>query len=90
MKLGAKAVGLFLSDGPDNPPVTFGGYRISIVETPTCEVGQIISGGAFGLPEDEVIFECRDYALMLMSDETAATAMREVILSLLYALSDDN
>lgn len=88
--LAAKAVGLFLSDGPENPPVTFGGYRLSIVETPTCEVGQIIAGGAFGLSDDEVIFECRDYTLMLMSDETEDTAMREVIPSLLYVLTDDN
>ncbi len=90
VKLAAKAVGLFLSEGPDNPPVTFGGYRLSIVEEPTCEVGQIIAGGAFGLSADDVIFECRDYSLMLMSDETAATAAREVIPSLLYVLSDDN
>lgn len=88
--LAAKAVGLFLSNGPDNPPVTFGGYRLSIVETPTCEIGQIIAGGAFGLSDDEVIFECRDYTLMLMSDEAEDSAMREVIPSLLYALSDDN
>ncbi|MDP8861126.1 hypothetical protein QZQ45_22415 [Serratia marcescens] len=90
VKLAAKAVGLFLSEGPDNPPVTFGGYRLSIVETPTCEVGQIIAGGAFGLSDDEVIFECRDYTLMLMSDEAEDSAMREVIPSLLYVLSDDN
>jgi len=90
VKLAAKAVGLFLSEGPDNPPVTFGGYRLSIVETPICEVGQIIAGGAFGLSDDEVIFECRDYTLMLMGDETEDTAMREVVPSLLYVLSDDN
>lgn len=90
VKLAARAVGLFLSEGPDNPPVTFGGYRLSIVETPTCEVGQIIAGGAFGLSGDEVIFECRDYTLMLMGDETEDSAMREVIPSLLYVLCDDN
>lgn len=90
LKLATKAVGLFLSEGPDNPPVTFGGYRLSIVETPTCEVGQIIAGGAFGLSGDEVIFECRDYTLMLMDDEAGVTAMRQVIPSLLYALADDN
>lgn len=55
-----------------------------------CEVGQIIAGGAFGLSDDEVIFECRDYTLMLMSDEAEDSAMREVIPSLLYVLSDDN
>lgn len=88
--LAAKAVGLFLSEGPDNPPVTFGGYRLSIVEIPTCEIGQIIAGGAFGLSDDEVIFECRDYTLMLMSDEAEDNAMREVIPSLLYVLADDN
>jgi len=90
VKLAARAVGLFLSEGPDNPPVTFGGYRLSIVETPTCEVGQIIAGGAVGLSDDEVIFECRDYTLMLMGDETEDSAMREVIPSLLYVLADDN
>ncbi|WP_447886436.1 hypothetical protein [Serratia fonticola] len=90
VKLATKAVHLFLSEGPDNPPVTFGGYRLSIVEEPTCEVGQIIAGGAFGLSVDDVIFECLDYTLMLMDDETEGTAMREVIPSLLYVLSDDN
>lgn len=90
VKLATKAVCLFLSEGPDNPPVTFGGYRLSIVEEPTCEIGQIIAGGAFGLSVDDVTFECLDYTLMLMDDETEGTAMREVIPSLLYVLSDDN
>jgi len=89
VKLAAKTVGLFLSEGPDSPPVTFGGYRLSIVETPICEIGQIIAGGAFGLSGDEVIFECRDYTLMLMGDEAEHNAMREVIPSLLV-LADDN
>ncbi|MEL4887935.1 hypothetical protein N6P31_12770 [Pectobacterium betavasculorum] len=87
--LSAKAVGLYLSEGPDNPPVTFGGYRLSIVETPACEVGEIIAGGAFGLSDADVVFECRDYMLMLMSDETELTAMREVVPSLLYVLAED-
>ncbi|WP_145551848.1 MULTISPECIES: hypothetical protein [Yersinia] len=87
--LAAKAVGLYLSEGPDNPPVTFGGYRLSIVETPECETGQIIAGGAFGLSAVDVVFECLDYMLTLMSDETEETAMREVIPSLLYALGND-
>jgi len=87
-RLAAKATELFLSEGPDNPPVTFGGYRLSIVETPDHEIGQIIAGGAFGLSADEVVFECRDYTLTLMSDETEETAMRRVIPSLLYALAD--
>lgn len=90
VRLAARAVGLFLSEGPDNPPVTFGGYRLSIVETPTCEVGQIIAGGAFGLSDDDVIFECRDYTLTVMDDETEAMALRQVIPSLLYVLADDN
>lgn len=88
-QLAARAVELFLSEGPYNPPVTFGGYRLSIVETPDHEIGQIIAGGAFGLSTDEVIFECRDYTLRLMGDETEETAMRRVIPSLLYALADD-
>ena len=88
-QLAADAVALFLSQGPYNPPVTFGGYRLSIVETPEHEVGQIIAGGAFGLSADDVVFECRDYTLSLMSDETEETAMRRVIPSLLYALADD-
>lgn len=87
--LAAKATELFLSEGPYNPPVTFGGYRLSIVETPDNEIGQIIAGGAFGLSADEVVFECRDYTLCLMSDETEETAMRRVIPTLLYALADD-
>ncbi|MDM9306728.1 hypothetical protein ACIAGE_30455, partial [Klebsiella quasipneumoniae subsp. similipneumoniae] len=85
----AKAVELFVSEGPYNPPVTFGGYRLSIVETPDDEIGQIIAGGAFGLSAYDVIYECRDYTLTLMSDETEETAMRRVIPSLLYALADD-
>lgn len=90
VKLAAKAVGLFLSEGPYNPPVTFGGYRLSIVETPAFEVEQIVAGGAFGLSGNEVIFECWDYTLTVMDDETEATALRKVIPSLLYALADDN
>lgn len=88
-QLTAKAVELFLSEGPYNPPVTFGGYRLSIVETPDVEIGQIIAGGAFGLSAYDVFYECRDYTLTLMSDETEETAMRRVIPSLLYALADD-
>ncbi|WJV54445.1 hypothetical protein PCO85_02990 [Prodigiosinella aquatilis] len=87
--MAAKAVDLYLSEGPDNPPVTFGGYRLSIVETPECETGQIIAGGAFGLSAVDVVFECLDYTLTLMSDEIEETAMREVIPSLLYALGND-
>lgn len=88
-QLAAKAVELFLSEGPYNPPVTFGGYRLSIVETPDDEIGQIIAGGAFGLSAYDVVYECRDYTLTLMSDETEETAMRRAIPSLLYALADD-
>ncbi|CNK43512.1 Uncharacterised protein [Yersinia mollaretii] len=87
--MSAKAMGLYLSEGPNNPPVTFGGYRLSIVETPEREVGQIIAGGAFGLSAVDVVFECLDYTLTLMSDEAEETAMREVIPSLLYALGND-
>ena len=76
-QVAAKAVELFVSEGPYNPPVTFGGYRLSIVETPDDEIGQIIAGGAFGLSAYDVIYECRDYTLTLMSDETEETAMRE-------------
>lgn len=88
-QLAAKAVELFVIEGPYNPPVTFGGYRLSIVETPDDEIGQIIAGGAFGLTAYDVVYECRDYTLTLMSDETEETAMRRVIPSLLYALADD-
>lgn len=63
---------------------------LSIVETPDHEVGQIIAGGAFGLFAGDVIFECRDSTLVLMSDETEETAMRRVTPSLLYVLADDN
>lgn len=88
-QLAAKAVELFLSEGPFNPPVTFGGYRLSIVETPDNEIGQIIAGGAFDLSAYDVVYEYRDYTLTLMSDETEETAMRRVIPALLYALADD-
>jgi hypothetical protein len=37
----------------------------------------------------DVVFECLDYTLTLMSDEIEETAMREVIPSLLYALGND-
>ncbi|EMX8410382.1 hypothetical protein N4224_02145 [Yersinia enterocolitica] len=87
--MAAKAVGLYLSEGPDNPPVTFGGYRLSIIETPEWETGQIIAGGAFGLSAIDVVYECLDYTLTLMSDEIEETAMREVIPSLLYVLGND-
>jgi hypothetical protein len=87
--LAAQAVGLYLSQGPDNPPITFGGYRLSIVETPIHEIGQIIAGGAFGLSAEDVVFECLDYTLELMSDETDSTAIRTVIPALLYVLGDD-
>ena len=33
-QLAAKAVELFVSEGPYNPPVTFGGYRLAVVEKP--------------------------------------------------------
>jgi hypothetical protein len=79
-QVAAKAVELFVSEGPYNPPVTFGGYRLSIVETPDDEIGQIIAGGAFGLSAYDVIYECRDYTLTLMSDETEETAMRRLSL----------
>lgn len=85
----AKAVGLYLSRGDDNPPITFGGYRLSMVEVPEWEFN-IIAGGAFGLSVDDVIFECREYTLTLMQDETEDTAMREVIPSLLHVLIDDS
>lgn len=87
--LAAKVVGLYLSEGPDNPPETFGGYRLSIVETPMYEVGQIIAGGAFGLSATDVVFECLDYTLALMEDETEVTAMRQVVPTLLYILGND-
>ncbi|HIE4215496.1 TPA: hypothetical protein ACXM5D_000999 [Proteus mirabilis] len=73
----------------NNTPVTFGGYRLAIVKTPEWETGQIVAGGAFGLSADEVIFECRDYTLTLMDDETEDTALRDVVPSLLYVLADD-
>ncbi|MDY4323990.1 hypothetical protein [Pectobacterium brasiliense] len=79
-----------MSEGPDSPPVTFGGYRLSIVEKPACEVGEIIACGAFGLSDADVVFECQDYTLMLMEDETESTAMREVVPSLLYVLAEDD
>lgn len=87
--LAAKAVGLYLSEGPDNPPMTFGGYRLATNDCPRWEP-EIVAGGAFGLFLPDVVFECRDYALTLMSDETEKTAQREVIPSLLYVLADDN
>lgn len=82
----AKAAGLYLSEGPDNPPVTFGGYRLSIVEVPTHEIGQIIAGGAFGLSAADVVFECREHILYVMDNEAETYS---VIPALLFALGND-
>lgn len=90
IRLATKCVGLFLSEGPYNPPVTFGGYRLATVETPEWEVGHIIAGGAFGLSASDALYDCRDYTLTLMDDETESSALREVIPDLLYTLSYDN
>lgn len=87
-QLAAKAVGLYLSLGDYNPPITFGGYRLSLIETPEWE-HNIVAGGAFGLSADDVIYECREHVLSLMDDETEETAIREVIPSLLYVLESD-
>ena len=46
-QLAAKAVGLYLNQGVYNPPITVGGYRLSIVKTPELEYN-IVAGGAFG------------------------------------------
>ncbi|HGF6560724.1 TPA: hypothetical protein ACF2YT_001643 [Providencia alcalifaciens] len=85
-QLAAKAVGLYLSQGDYNPPITFGGYRLSLVETPEWELN-IVAGGAFGLSADDVIYECREHVLSLMDDETEETAMREVNFPLLKMLA---
>ncbi len=87
--LAAKSASLYLSDGPYNPPITFGGYRLSIRETPEFEIGHIVAGGAFGLTADDVLFDCLEYILTLTDDEAEDTAIREVIPSLLYVLGKD-
>ncbi len=87
-QLAAKAVGLYLSQGDYNPPITFGGYRLSLIETPEWE-HNIVAGGAFGLSADDVIYECREHVLSLMDDEAEETAMRDVVSQLLYTLIDN-
>ncbi|EEJ5470598.1 hypothetical protein AU693_003622 [Salmonella enterica subsp. diarizonae] len=83
--LAAKAAGLYLSTGPDNPPVTFGGYRLSMVETPQDE-HQILAGGAFGLNAFDVVSECLDYLTYTDDDETEESALYSVDPDCLYVL----
>ncbi|MBL5827647.1 hypothetical protein [Serratia fonticola] len=85
-EVAAKAVGLYLSLGPDNPPITFGCYRLSMVECPEWE-SQIVAGGAFGLLADDVVSECRAHVLYVMDSEAE---MYSVIPALLYVLAEDN
>ncbi|HEY0209497.1 hypothetical protein [Acerihabitans sp.] len=82
----AKAVGLYLSEGPDNPPMTFGGYRLAINESPQHEEGEIIAGGAFGLSALDVVYQCREYVLYVTKDDSDTYP---VIPELLYVLAGD-
>ncbi|ENZ9957611.1 hypothetical protein ACFLJF_003146 [Salmonella enterica] len=83
--LAAKAAGLHLSTGPDNPPMTFGGYRLSMVETPKDEY-QILAGGAFGLNAFDVVSECLDYLTYVDDDETEESTFYSVDPDCLYVL----
>ncbi|POZ13531.1 hypothetical protein C3Z09_22920 [Lelliottia aquatilis] len=84
--LAAKAVGLYLSTGPYNPPVTFGAYRLAMNDCPQWEP-EIIAGGAFGLSPSEVVMECLEHITFIIDDDSETY---EVIPSLLYVLSKDN
>lgn len=87
--LAAKAVGLYLSEGPDNPPMTFGGYRLAMNESPQHEEGEIIAGGAFGLSALDVVYQCREFVMYLSDDEDDESATYPVIPALLYVLAGD-
>lgn len=83
--LAAKATGLYLSEGPDNPPVTFGGYRLAMNDCPQWEP-EIVAGGAFGLTAADVVYECREHVLYVVEDDSETYP---VIPSLLYVLGND-
>ncbi|MBU9808723.1 hypothetical protein J1785_03010 [Rahnella sp. SL6] len=83
--LAAKAVGLYLSEGPNNPPMTFGGYRLAMNDCPQWEP-EIVAGGAFGLSAVDVVGHCREYVLYVVEDESDTYP---VIPALLYALGND-
>jgi hypothetical protein len=83
--MAAKAVGLYLSEGPHNPPMTFGGYRLAMNDCPKWE-HEIVAGGAFGLDADDVVFECREHVLYVVEDEPDTYP---VIPALLYVLGKD-
>lgn len=88
-ELAAKTVGLYLSQGPDNPPMTFGGYRLTLNESPQHEEGEIIAGGAFGLSALDVVYQCREYVLYVTDDDNDEAATYPVIPDLLYVLAGD-
>lgn len=83
--LAAKAVGLCLSEGPNNPPMTFGGYRLAMNDCPQWEP-EIVAGGAFGLPAFEVVYHCREHVLYVVEGESDTYP---VIPALLYVLGND-
>lgn len=83
--MAAKAVGLCLSEGSYNPPMTFGGYRLAMNDCPQWEP-EIVAGGAFGLTADDVVFECREHVLYVVEDESDTYP---VIPALLYVLGED-
>ena len=85
-ELAAKAVGLYLSTGPYNPPVTFGAYRLAMNDCPQWEP-EIVAGGAFGLSASDVVMECLEHITFIIDDDSETY---EVIPSLLYVLSKDN
>lgn len=85
-ELAARAVGLYLSAGPYNPPVTFGAYRLAMNDCPRWEP-EIVAGGAFGLSASEVVMECQEHITYIIDDDSETY---EVIPSLLYVLSKDN
>lgn len=83
--MAAKAVRLCLSEGPYNPPMTFGGYRLAMNDCPKWE-HEIVAGGAFGLDAADVVFECREHVLYVVENESDTYP---VIPALLYVLGND-
>ncbi len=85
--LAAKAVRLCLSDGPYNPPMTFGGYRLAMNDCPKWEP-EIVAGGAFGLSAADVVSECREHVLYV-DEYVDESDTYPVIPDLLYTLGND-
>ncbi|ULH10611.1 hypothetical protein MF265_22265 [Serratia marcescens] len=84
-ELAARSVGLHLSTGPYNPPVTFGGYRLAMNDCPQWEP-EIVAGGAFGLSASDVVMECLEHITFIIDDDSETY---DVLPSLLFTLAKD-